>query len=216
MGVRRARAALLTLLALPGVAVLYQGDELALPQADVPPAARQDPAFARSGGTLPGRDGARVPLPWSGDAPPYGFTADGVDPWLPQPPGWAGLAVLAQAGDPMSTWRLLRGALALRRALPHLHGDELHWRDDAPAGCLAFDRTDADGRTAGAAPPERATPGAPTSVGPARMTCVMSVGQEATINLAGRLVLASGPVGYDGATLTLPPDTTAWIAPRDG
>ncbi|WP_261562457.1 glycoside hydrolase family 13 protein [Frankia tisae] len=216
VGVRRARAALLTLLALPGVAVLYQGDELALPQADVPPAARQDPAFARSGGTLPGRDGARVPLPWSGDAPPYGFTADGVDPWLPQPPGWAGLAVLAQAGDPMSTWRLLRGALALRRALPHLHGDELHWRDDAPAGCLAFDRTDADGRTAGAAPPERATPGAPTSVGPARMTCVMSVGQEATINLAGRLVLASGPVGYDGATLTLPPDTTAWIAPRDG
>ncbi len=216
VGTHRARAALLTLLALPGVAALYQGDELALPQADVPPTARQDPTFARSGGTLPGRDGARVPLPWSGDAPPYGFTADGVDPWLPQPPGWAGLAVLAQAGDPMSTWRLLRGALALRRALPHLRGDELYWRDDAPAGCLAFDRTDADGRTAGAATLERATPGAPTSVGPARMTCVMSVGREATINLAGRLVLASGPVGYDGATLTLPPDTTAWIAPRDG
>ncbi|MCM3921412.1 alpha-amylase, partial [Frankia sp. AiPs1] len=171
-----------------------------------------------------GRDGARVPLPWSGDAPPYGFTAGGVEPWLPQPAGWAGFAVLAQAEDPMSTWLLTRGALALRRALPHLRGDELHWRDDAPADCLAFDRTTAEPGTAdpGTADPataerataERATPGAPTSVGAARMTCVTAMGREVTIKLSGRLVLASGPVGYDGATLTLPPDTTAWVAPR--
>ncbi|SNQ47240.1 putative alpha-glucosidase [Frankia canadensis] len=200
-GVRRARAALLTLLALPGVAVLYQGDELALPQADVPPGARQDPVWTRSKGTSPGRDGARVPLPWSGDAPPYGFTAPGAAPWLPQPDDWAGLAVLAQAGDPLSTWLLVRGALALRRALPHLRGEELRFRDDVPTHCLAFDR-----------PP----PPAATSGGSVGMTCVMSTGQEVELAISGRLVLASGPVGYDGAVLSLPPDTTAWVAPWEG
>lgn len=207
-GTRRARAALLTLLALPGTAVLYQGDELALPQAEVPPAARRDPIWTRSGGTSPGRDGARIPLPWSGDAPPYGFTSAGADPWLPQPADWADLAVLAQAADPMSTWLLVRSALALRRALPHLRGDDLRWRNDSPAGCLAFDRP----APAGSSVP----PTPPTSVGSASMTCVTTTEGEAAIPLPGRLVLASGPVGYDGATLTLPPDTTAWIAPRDG
>ncbi|MCL9762921.1 glycoside hydrolase family 13 protein [Frankia sp. AiPa1] len=214
-GERRARAALLTMLALPGVAVLYQGDELALPQAEVAPADRRDPVWTRSGGSSPGRDGARVPMPWSGDAPPYGFTTHGVRPWLPQPADWAGRTVLAQAGDPMSTWLLVRGALALRRALPHLRDETMRWRDDVPAGCLAFDRL-----------PRRDTPGGPgsaaaftaaaataTSVGTAGMTCVMAADGPVRLTISGRLVLASGPVGYDGAVLDLPADTTVWVAP---
>ncbi len=224
-GVRRARAALLSLLALPGVAVLYQGDELALAQAEVPAPARQDPAWVRSGGTSPGRDGARVPLPWSGTAPPYGFTADDAAPWLPQPADWAGHTVLAQVADPMSTWLLVRGALALRRALPQLRGGELRWRDDTGAGCLAFDRPapaptaaakKAQIRHGTAAGAPEVVPEAATAVGSGGMTCVMATDGDVELAIAGRLVLASGPVRYDGATLALPADTTAWIAPRDG
>ncbi len=200
-GLRRARAALLTLLALPGPVFLYQGDELGLPQVDVPPDARQDPVWERSGRQSPGRDGARVPLPWSGLRSPYGFSADAATPWLPQPEGFADLTVDAQASDPMSTLVLVRSALALRRALPALGGGPLRWRDDAAPGCLAFDRP-AVGRL-----PDM--PDAPD------LTCVMSTTDtDVTLAIPGRLVLASNPVGYDGITLTLPPDTTVWLAPR--
>ena len=98
-GVRRARAAALLLLALPGGAYLYQGQELGLPEVeDLPVGVLQDPRSWQSG---PGfsRDGCRVPLPWSGDTPPYGFSPAGsADPWLPQPPDWAGLTVAAESG----------------------------------------------------------------------------------------------------------------------
>ena len=84
-GLRRARAATLFTLSLPGSAYLYQGEELGLPEVtDLPPEARQDPAWHRSGGTDGTRDGCRVPIPWSGDAPSYGFGPGGSS-WLPQP-----------------------------------------------------------------------------------------------------------------------------------
>ncbi len=192
----------------------YQGDELALPQVEVAPADRRDPVWTRSGGTSVGRDGARVPMPWSGDAPPYGFSADGVRPWLPQPADWAARTVLAQAADPMSTWLLVRGALTLRRSLPHLRGDKLRWRDDVPAGCLAFDRLPpASGAEPGSASASGHTAGTATSVGPSGMTCVMATDGPVRLAISGRLALASGPVGYDGATLDLPADTTVWVAP---
>lgn len=115
-GVARARAATLAMLALPGSAYLYQGEELGLEQVDVPPEARQDPSWFRTG--EPGRDGCRVPLPWSGSAPPYGFGgAAGSQPWIPQPAGWAGLSVAAQDADPDSTLAFYRRALAARRAV---------------------------------------------------------------------------------------------------
>ncbi len=87
----RARAALLAILTLPGAAYLYQGQELGLPEAPVPPGDRQDPAWARSGIS---RDGCRVPMPWTRDpAGTYGFSpADAGAPWLPVPPGWGDYA----------------------------------------------------------------------------------------------------------------------------
>jgi alpha-glucosidase len=119
LGLRRARAAALLTLALPGSVYLYQGDELGLPEVeDIPPDQLQDPTWERSGFTDRGRDGCRVPLPWSGDEPPFGFSpAAATDPWLPQPPAWKTLTVQALSNDPASTLALYRRALALRRNL---------------------------------------------------------------------------------------------------
>ncbi|KIZ18107.1 glycoside hydrolase family 13 protein [Streptomyces natalensis] len=138
-GLDRARAAALLMLALPGSAYLYQGEELGLPEVlDLPDEVRQDPSFFRANGQDGLRDGCRVPLPWSGDAAPYGFGT--ADPWLPQPADWAPLTVEAQTGDPDSTLELYRTALALRRAHPGLGaGDAVEWLD-APDGVLAFRR----------------------------------------------------------------------------
>ncbi|WP_301174329.1 glycoside hydrolase family 13 protein [Actinomadura geliboluensis] len=135
LGVRRARAAALLAMALPGAVYLYQGEELGLPEVeDLPDDLRQDPIWTRSGHTDPGRDGCRVPLPWSGDEPPFGF---GGDPWLPQPPDWKDLTVEAQDADPGSMLRLYRDALALRRE--HLGDGTLTWLPSAD-GVLAFTR----------------------------------------------------------------------------
>jgi alpha-glucosidase len=114
-GLARARAATLTMLALPGSAYLYQGEELGLEEVDVPPEFRQDPAWFRTG--KPGRDGARVPLPWRGTRSPYGFGPAGAKPWLPMPDDWARLTVAAQRKDPESTWCFYRAALRARRHL---------------------------------------------------------------------------------------------------
>ncbi|WP_346776052.1 glycoside hydrolase family 13 protein [Micromonospora sp. HNM0581] len=115
-GLRRARAATLLMLALPGSAYLYQGEELGLPEhTTLPDAARQDPTWERSGHTQRGRDGCRVPIPWEADAPSYGFGPTDAS-WLPQPPVWAEYALDRQRGVPGSTYELYREALRLRRA----------------------------------------------------------------------------------------------------
>jgi alpha-glucosidase len=137
-GTRRARAAALLQLALPGAAYVYNGDELGMPDVDLPDEVLQDPIWERSGHTERGRDSCRVPLPWSGEQPPYGFSTT-ADTWLPMPPGWAGLTVEAQTADPGSMLSLYRAALALRRSSPASAGEGLEWLP-APAGCLAFRR----------------------------------------------------------------------------
>ncbi|MET9299868.1 alpha-amylase family glycosyl hydrolase [Micromonospora aurantiaca] len=115
LGLRRARAASLLMLALPGSAYLYQGEELGLPEhTTLPDEARQDPTWKRSGHTERGRDGCRVPIPWEADAPSYGFGPTDVS-WLPQPPVWAEYALDRQRGVPGSTYELYRTALRLRR-----------------------------------------------------------------------------------------------------
>ncbi|WP_055585686.1 glycoside hydrolase family 13 protein [Peterkaempfera griseoplana] len=140
LGLRRARAAALLSLALPGAVYLYQGEELGLPEVeDLPLDRLQDPMHFRSGGTDPGRDGCRVPLPWSGTAPPYGFTRQDVDPWLPQPAGWEALTVEAQRADPGSMLNLYRSALRLRRSTAALREGRFSWLESAP-GVLSFRR----------------------------------------------------------------------------
>jgi alpha-glucosidase len=111
-GSRRARAALLLLLALPGAAFLYQGQELGLEEADLTNEQRRDPIFFRTGGTRLGRDGCRVPLPWTGESPAYGFST-GV-PWLPQPASFAAHAVAVEEKNDSSTLALTRAAIANR------------------------------------------------------------------------------------------------------
>ena len=183
-GLRRARAASLLLLALPGSAYLYQGEELGLPEVvDLPPEARQDPAFHRATGQDGYRDGCRVPLPWSGDQAPYGFGPQGGPSWLPQPGSWAALSVAAQDGVPGSTLSLYRDALALRRKL--FTGTDLQWRDAAP-GLLVFDRGDG-------------------------VRCTVNMGAEPiTIARPGEPLIASAPLDATGTEVVLPPDTTAW------
>jgi alpha-glucosidase len=118
-GQRRARAAALLVLGLPGSVYLYQGEELGLPEVqELPDDARQDPIWFRSGGQEYGRDGCRVPLPWERDAPSFGFSPEAADkPWLPQPEWFAGYAVADQWADPGSILRLHAEALRLRRRL---------------------------------------------------------------------------------------------------
>ena len=138
LGRVRARAAALLTTALPGLVYVYEGEELGLEEVeDIPAERRLDPIHTRSGGRDPGRDGSRVPLPWSGDRPPYGFSSGGsAEPWLPQPPGWGPHTVAAQERDPASTLALYRRALALRR---EVMAGPLAW-SAAPDGVLAFTR----------------------------------------------------------------------------
>jgi len=136
LGTRRARAAALLAAALPGSLYIYQGDELGLPEVeDIPRELLTDPMYFRSQGVDPGRDGCRVPLPWSGDRPPYGFGS--ASAWLPQPADWGALTVEAQQRDPHSTLSLYRDALRIRKTLTA--DGELRWLD-GDADVLAFSR----------------------------------------------------------------------------
>lgn len=136
-GLRRARAATLLMLALPGSSYVYQGEELGLPEvADLPVEVLQDPIWEQTGRVRKGRDGCRVPLPWTRGGPSYGFGAGGA--WLPQPQWFSEYAVEAQDGVEGSTLELYRTALRLRRKL--LEGEELTWTDGSPAGVLDFVR----------------------------------------------------------------------------
>jgi alpha-glucosidase len=130
-GLRRARAAALLLLALPGTAFLYQGQELGLEEVELADELRQDPIFFRTGGTRLGRDGCRVPLPWTADEPGFGFTTG--TPWLPQPDGFGARSVAAQDGREYSTLELFRAALAQRP------GGPFAWVE-SPPGTLVFMR----------------------------------------------------------------------------
>jgi alpha-glucosidase len=192
LGLRRARAAALLTLALPGSAYIYQGEELGLPEVtDLPEEVLADPKWERSGHTDRGRDGCRVPMPWSGDASPFGFTEAGHT-WLPQPSSWGGLSVSAQESEMDSTLSLYREALRLRRSLPALHMNALTWLDlDLGPDVLAFTRE----------------PG---------FACVVNFGSSAVpVPSMGRLVLTSaGITGADSETaaetVTLPPASATW------
>ncbi len=182
LGRRRARAAALVQLALPGTAYVYQGEELALEEIeDLPDEVRQDPTWAQSGFTDVGRDGCRIPLPWTATAAPYGFAADdGTVTWLPQPGHWAEHSVEAQDRDPDSTLNLYRAALHLRPSLWRDAGD-VKWLNVAP-DVAAFERGGAQ--------------------------CWVNTGDTGvTLPEVGSVVLSSAP----GVDRELPPDTAVWL-----
>ncbi|WP_371615591.1 glycoside hydrolase family 13 protein [Streptomyces sp. NBC_00454] len=183
-GLARARAAALLMLALPGSAYVYQGEELGLPEVvDLPDGVRQDPAFARGEGQDGLRDGCRVPIPWSGHEAPYGFGDGGS--WLPQPAEWAGLSVAAQTGDPASTLELYRTALRLRRSHPELGaGEAVEWLEgpEIPEGVLAFRRGDF-------------------------ICTVNTTDQPVGLPAPGTVLLSSGPLADPSL---LPADTAVW------
>ncbi|MFB7646858.1 glycoside hydrolase family 13 protein [Streptomyces sp. NPDC056084] len=184
-GLRRARAATLFTLALPGSAYLYQGEELGLPEVvELPDELRQDPAFLRAAGQDGFRDGCRVPIPWTAEGPSFGFGS--AAPWLPQPDTWRGLSVASQSGDPHSTLELYRAALALRRELPGLGDGTMSWLP-APEGVLAFAR-----------------PG---------FACTLNtLPRTVQLPLAGRPVLTSAAVEFDAENALLPAESAVWWA----
>ena len=137
LGRARARAMALVELALPGALFLYNGEELGLPDVALPDAALRDPIWQRSAGTERGRDGCRVPLPWEGTEPPFGFSTT-AHTWLPMPDDWVQLTVAAQQDDADSMLSLYRRALALRAQRAET-GSELQFSDPL-GGCLSFRR----------------------------------------------------------------------------
>lgn len=199
LGRRRARAAALLMLALPGSAYVYQGEELGLPEVeDMPDECRQDPTFERSGGADVGRDGCRVPLPWSGEVAPFGFSGtDRTTTWLPQPADWSALTRERQRDDPGSMLRLYRRAIELRRGIVRLApGSDLRWLDLGP-DVLGFVR-------------------------PGGVVSITNLGDDvidvaAHLPAGARRMLCSAPVDPDDAAAEtlVPSDVTSWfLAPE--
>ncbi|MEU4361641.1 glycoside hydrolase family 13 protein [Promicromonospora sp. NPDC023987] len=187
LGLRRARAATLLMLGLPGSAYLYQGEELGLPDHTALPAeVRQDPSFFRTDGAEPGRDGCRVPLPWIGGAPGNGFGSTGKT-WLPQPDVYADLAADQQYGVEGSTYEMYRTALELRRS-EKIGGSSLSWVDALVGSpdVVAF-------RVAG-------------------VVVVANLGAEPLVLPADAQVLvASGDLATSSDAVAVPSDTAVWF-----
>ncbi len=191
LGLRRARAATTLMLALPGSAYLYQGEELGLPDhTALPDDVRQDPAFHRSGGRELGRDGCRIPMPWKGEAPAAGFNTTG-ETWLPQPACYAELAVDRQRGVEGSTLELYRTLLRVRRdrGLGRAGVAEVA---DTPPDVVAYDLQGIEGGG---------------GEGP-RTRVVLNLGEDPIRLPEGELLVTSGPLDAG----RLPVDTAAWVA----
>jgi len=187
VGRRRARAVALLLLAMPGAAYLYQGQELGLPNVDdLPETVLADPIWERSGHTNRGRDGCRVPLPWSGAEPPFGF-ASAASTWLPMPASWASHTVEAQAADPESMLSLYRAALRLRREHPALGRGEVRWVESVSEDVLELDLV---------------VPGETIRV-------IVNFGATPAEVSAGEVLLTSLPLENG----RLPAEASAWIVP---
>jgi alpha-glucosidase len=165
VGLARAWAMALVMLALPGAVFIYNGEELGLANVELPEEALRDPVWERSGHTRRGRDGCRVPMPWEGDTPPFGFSTNS-DTWLPIPAEWAALTVQKQLDAPGSTLSFFRRAIELRRGRREFVGSTLEWLD-SPCDALVF-------RVAGG------------------LVCALNAGRRAMALPDGELLLASG------------------------
>jgi alpha-glucosidase len=184
LGRRRARAAALLLLGLPGSAYVYQGQELGLPEVlDLADEDRRDPVWYQTSGRDVGRDGCRIPLPWTASGPSYGFGTGGA--WLPQPAGWGTLSVESQRGDPDSTLELHRRAVRVRRDEAALRRGSFAWLASSE-DVLLFARVQ-DGVT---------------------VTCAVNLGDSSfDLSGLGEVLVASVPL--DDPTV-LPADASVW------
>ncbi|HEY9305138.1 MAG TPA: alpha-amylase, partial [Mycobacterium sp.] len=180
-GLDRARAMAMVTLALPGAVFLYNGQELGLPNVELPDEALRDPTWERSGHTVRGRDGCRIPMPWRGDAPPFGFSTSN-DTWLPMPLQWADLTVERQLGDTDSTLAFFRQVLELRSSRTEFTGNRVTWLA-APRNTLMFERGDNG------------------------LRCALNVGKRALSLPDTEVILTSAPL-VDGK---LPPNAAAWL-----
>ena len=184
IGRERARAALLLLLGLPGQVFLYQGEELGLEEVDLDPEARQDPLFIHTEGKHVGRDGCRVPLPWTRGEPNAGFSTK--PPWLPMPQGWDRFAVSAEDASASSMLSFYRRALALRSRLSPWLAPVIWWQP-SPQGVLVYRR-------------ERLT-----------VACNF-LSYSVRLPLVGRLIMASAPLAsLNDGWLTLPENSAVWL-----
>jgi glycosidase len=191
IGRRRGLAFSALLLALPGAAYLYQGEELGLEESDVPPDARQDPVWLRSGRV--GRDGARTPMPWTGSGPGFGFTTG--TPWLPFDDQATVRNAETQAADPSSTLNSYRRLLAARREIRQRWNGSPRWSDRAD-DLIVVEQELSDGATLLVA----------CNCADDKTTLEMSRGAE--------LMVATDDATLDAGTLTLPGATTAWLLLR--
>jgi alpha-glucosidase len=176
-GPYRARAMALVLFALPGAVFLYNGEELGLPSVELP-----DWAWDNAGRAADRElDGSRIPMPWEGEAPPFGFTEARAG-WLPMPNEWGPLTVEAQLEDAGSMLSLYRQAIELRHSHPGFAGDEIEWYG-APPGCFAFRRKGGG------------------------LVCALNT-SGALVPLPDGEILASSAPLQDGQ---LPPDASVWL-----
>ncbi|WP_061966179.1 glycoside hydrolase family 13 protein [Demequina aurantiaca] len=187
LGTRRSRAAALLTAALPGSLYIYQGDELGLPEVEnIPRNKIDDPMHFKSGGTKPGRDGCRVPLPWTREGSSYGFGEDGASSaWLPQPHGWANLSVEAQLEDDNSMLALYTRAIKIRHESADLREGGFTWLTSEP-GVVAFRRGES-------------------------LTCITNFADQPVRLPDGARVLLVSDELVDGE---LPQDATAWLAAK--
>lgn len=186
IGIRRARSGALLMLALPGGAYIYQGEELALPEVrDIPENRLEDPRWFLSEKTDKGRDGCRVPLPWSSnESGSFGFSINEKlgkeNSWLPQPNWWGNYSAENQEHDPNSTLNLYRKALEIRKTEIGLGDGELEWLNISDQ-VLAFKR-------------------------PGNFACIVNFGAAFKIP-NGEVLIASTPI-EDGI---LPEDGALWM-----
>ncbi|HWC81338.1 MAG TPA: DUF3459 domain-containing protein [Pseudonocardiaceae bacterium] len=177
-GLDRAKAMALVLLALPGAVFLYNGEELGLPSVELPDWAWDPPIPPPDEREL---DGSRIPLPWEGDSPPFGFTG-ARSGWLPMPNEWGPLSVEAQLEDADSMLSLYRHAIEVRHTHDALRGNEIEWYG-APPGCFAFRRKGGG------------------------LVCALNTSGALVPLPDGEVLAASAPL-RDGQ---LPPDAAVWL-----
>ncbi len=186
VGENESRALALFTFGLPGSSYIFQGQELGLPDAELEDCDRQDPAFFRTHGVQKGRDGARVPLPWSGEAAPFGFSSG--KPWLPIPQGWSSLTVEKESGDLSSSLEMYRKILALRKE-NLLDSADFTWsRRPDESGVISYRRGNVE-------------------------VFLNTSTQEFQVQSSGHFAIASDPRSkLELNILSIAPSSSAWIA----